>query len=268
MLHSDLSSSCRCGEAPNNKSMDPDHVQAIWDAAADGYARGQREGVDHFRYAFFGPAQRAVVGDVKGKRLLDVGCGAGYFSRLMAEAGAEVTGVDISPRMVEHARAAGGEISYHAVDAAKLAQHFEPQSFDVATSCIALQDMADPALAFRAIHAVLKPQGRFIASIEHPFGSMPVRFWARGAGGAKLHLCVDRYFDRGTRTFTWERWPTQFTTTAHHAPLEDWFTWIVEAGFSVRGFREPVPSPETAYAYPTLGGAMRVPYFAIFDLAA
>ncbi len=248
--------------------MDPDQVRATWDAAADGYARGQREGLDHFRYAFFGPAQRELVGDVKGKFLLDVGCGAGYFSRLMAEAGARVTGVDISPRMIEHARTAGGDISYEAIDAAALAERFAPHSFDVATSCIALQDMPDPAQAFRAIHTVLKPGAPFVASIEHPFGSMPVRFWARGAAGSKLHLCVDRYFDRGTRTFTWERWPTQFTTTAHHAPLEDWFSWIIEAGFSVRAFREPVPTPETAYAYPPLGGAMRVPYFAIFVLAA
>lgn len=248
--------------------MNRDQVRSIWDAAADGYARGQRDGLDLFRYAFFGPVQRSLVGDVKGKRLLDVGCGAGYFSRLMADAGADVTGIDISPRMIEHARAAGGEISYQAVDAELLADHFPAQSFDVATSCIALQDMSDPAKALRAIHAVLKPGGQFVASIEHPFGSMPVRYWARGAAGTKLHLCVDRYFDRGTRTFTWEKWPTQFTTSAHHAPLEDWFSWIIDAGFSVRGFREPVPTPEAAYAHPPLSGALRMPYFAIFVLAA
>lgn len=248
--------------------MDPKSVRETWDAAADGYARGQRDGVDQFRYAFFGPIQRELVGDVKGKRLLDVGCGAGYFARLMADAGAEVTGIDISPRMIEHARNAGGAITYEALDAVALAERFAPQSFDVATSCIALQDMPDPAQALRAIHAVLKPGALFVASIEHPFGSLPVRFWARGAAGAKLHLCVDRYFDRGTRTFTWERWPTQFTTTAHHAPLEDWFSWMIGAGFSLRAFREPVPTPEVAHEYPTLGGAMRMPYFAIFVLAA
>lgn len=248
--------------------MDRDSVRAIWDAAADGYARGQQSGLDLFRYAFFGPIQRELVGDVAGKRLLDVGCGTGYFARLMADAGADVTGIDISPRMIEHARAAGGAIAYEAIEAERVADHFPAHAFDVATSCIALQDMPDPAKALRAIHAVLQPGALFVASIEHPFGSLPVRYWARGAAGTKLHLCVDRYFDRGTRTFTWERWPTQFTTSAHHAPLEDWFEWIIGAGFSLRAFREPVPTPEAAHAYPTLAGALRMPYFAIFVLAA
>ena len=248
--------------------MDRKSVRAAWDNAADGYARGQREGLDHFRYAFFGPAQRALVGDVRGKKLLDVGCGAGYFSRLMAEDGADVTGIDLSEKMVEYAHMLGGGPSYETLDAISIGDRFKPQTFDIATSCVALQDMAEPAKALVAIHTVLRPGGLFVASIEHPFGSMPVRFWARGVAGAKLHLCVDRYFDRGTRTFTWERWPGQFTTSAHHAPLEDWFEWIVAAGFSVRAFREPVPTPEAVRDHPTLAGAERMPYFAIFVLAA
>src|SRR5262249_51637012 len=155
-----------------------------------------------------------LVGDVRGQRLLDVGCGAGYFSRLMAEAGADVTGVDISPNMIAEARVVGGA-NYEVADAEALP--FSPASFDIATSCMALQDMPHPDLALRSVHAVLRPGGRFVASIEHPCMTPPVRFWARDEANRKLHLCVDRYFDRGTRSYTWTRWPTQFTTTARHA---------------------------------------------------
>lgn len=246
--------------------LDADAVRAAWDAAAEGYARGQRDGLDYYRYMFFGPAQRAVVGDVAGKRLLDVGCGAGYFARLMAGARADVTAIDVSPRMIDQARAAGGEITYRTVDAAALAEAFAPGSFEIATSCVALSDMADPAAALRAVHAVLAPGGRFVATIEHPCSNPPLRRWERDANGDKRWLCIDRYFERTTRTFTWERWPTGFTTSATHAPLEDWFRWILEAGFALRGFHEPVPTDDAIRAQPGLADAARVPYFAMFDL--
>src|SRR5512132_390308 len=84
--------------------FDPDSVQESWDLAADAYAAGQASGRDYYRYEFFGPAQVAICGDVRGLRLLDVGCGSGYFAREMAKLGARVTGIDISPRMIEHAR--------------------------------------------------------------------------------------------------------------------------------------------------------------------
>jgi len=68
--------------------FDAQSVRASWDDAADAYAQGQSSGRDYYRYEFFGPAQVALCGDVRGKRLLDVGCGNGYFSREMAHRGA------------------------------------------------------------------------------------------------------------------------------------------------------------------------------------
>ena len=65
--------------------FDADGVREAWDFAADGYARGQANGRDYYRYDFFGPAQIEMCGKVAGLRLLDVGCGAGYFARAMAD---------------------------------------------------------------------------------------------------------------------------------------------------------------------------------------
>ncbi|MGE5181401.1 MAG: class I SAM-dependent methyltransferase, partial [Acidobacteriota bacterium] len=247
-------------------AFDDESVRAAWDRAADGYARGQRDGLDFYRFEFFGPAQLAVVGDVRGLSVLDVGCGAGYLTRLVAGAGATATGIDISPRMIELARAEDAGSTYEELDAVALGERFAAGSFDLAASCLALQDMPDPPAVLRAVRAVLRPGGRFVASIEHPCSNPPVRFWERDERGAKQHLCIDRYFDRGPRQYEWERWPTQFTTTARHAPLADWFAWLLAAGFSLRGFHEPVPSPEAIARRPKLADALRVPYFAMFDV--
>src|SRR6266478_1785849 len=114
-------------------SFDVDSVRASWDNAADVYTEGQASGRDYYRYEFFGPAQLALCGDVREMRVLDVGCGNGYFTREVARRGARVTGIDISPRMIEHAKrhesTAPLGVEYHVLDAAALPAGFVPQSF-------------------------------------------------------------------------------------------------------------------------------------------
>ena len=251
-------------------AFDMHSVREAWDLAADGYAQGQASGRDYYRYEFFGPAHADLCGDVRGRRLLDVGCGSGYFTREMAARGAQATGVDISPRMIalanEQETAAPLGIVYHALDAADLSHAFAPRSFDIATSCLALQDMPQPLNVFRSVHAMLQRGGRFVASIEHPCTNPPFRAWERDAHGRKRWLCIDRYFERGPREYTWTRWPGAFTTMANHAPLEDWFGWILEAGFQIRTVREPRPQDSAIQARPALMDATRLPYFLMFDL--
>jgi SAM-dependent methyltransferase len=250
--------------------FDPAAVRESWDFAADAYAEGQAAGTDYYRYEFFGPAQVELCGEVDGKRLVDVGCGNGYFSREMARRGARVTGFDISPRMIEHARrietAEPLGIDYQVLDAADASACFPADSFDMATSCVALQDMPEIPTALRGIREILRPSGRFIASITHPCTDTPYRAWERDDAGGKKWLRIDRYYERGPLDFTWRGWPYEFTTPSWHAPLEDWFAWILGAGFQLRGLREPTPCAEALAARPDLMDATRVPYFLVLDL--
>ena len=249
--------------------FDTDAVRDAWDHAADAYAGGQAAGRDVYRYEFFGPVQVAACGDVRGLRVLDVGCGSGYLARELASRGARVAGLDLSPRMIEHAAATQlpPAIEYHVGDAAALPAPLAPASFDLAVSCVALQDMPEPARAIRGAYAALRPGGRFVCSIVHPCGDTPVRRWERDAVGAKRWLCIDRYFDRGPIEYPWNGWAYAFTTTGLHVPLEDWFAWFLAAGFALRGFHEPCPDADVLHRHPDLEAAARVPHFAIFDLA-
>jgi len=252
--------------------FDPDTVRALWDEAAGPYTMGQASGIDHYRYDFFGPAQVAICGDVRNLKLIDVGCGSGYFAREMARGGARVTAVDISPRMIALARSEESAsplgIEYQIADAVELGDLHSEGSFDLATSCVALQDMPHVDRVFTAVRRLLRPNGRFVASITHPCTDTPFRQWERDDLRRKRWLCIDRYFDREVLEFTWLRWPKEFTTRALHAPLEDWFSWILQAGFAVRGFHEPRPSEDTVRRQPDLADATRVPYYVVFDLGA
>jgi 2-polyprenyl-3-methyl-5-hydroxy-6-metoxy-1,4-benzoquinol methylase len=250
--------------------FDADSVRESWDRAAASFDRAQASGLDYYRCDFFGPAQVEMCGDVRGMSLIDVGCGSGYFAREMARRGARVRGVDISPRMItlaeRHEAEAPLGIEYRIGDAADLASHAGIASFDMATSCMALQDMPNVSALLRGVHAVLRPGGRFVASITHPCNDMPFRRWERDERGQKRWLCVDRYFERGPIEYTWERFGEKVATTAMHATLEDWFGWLHTAGFQLRAFREPSPTNEALRKTPELEDSARVPYFVFFDL--
>jgi len=57
-----------------------------------------------------------------------------------------------------------------------------------------------------------------------------------------------------------------FTTAAVHAPLEDWFEWILRTGFKLQALREPRPTAEALRHRPDLEDATRVAYYLVFDL--
>ncbi|HET7409699.1 MAG TPA: class I SAM-dependent methyltransferase [Paracoccaceae bacterium] len=251
--------------------FDRDTARAEWDHGADAWAEFQATGRDYCRLEFFGPAQIAMCGDVAGLRVLDLGCGNGYFSRAMAGRGARVTAVDLSPKQIGHARRIEAEqpmgIDYRVMDAETVGEHFAPDSFDLVTSCVALQDMPEPKRAIAGAFAVLRPGGRLVAAITHPCVDTPLRQWATDETGTRTALMIDRYFERVPMTYTWSERRMAYTwqITSRHATLSDWFGWFLEAGLALRALSEPQPTPETLARHPDIEDAARVPYFLLLD---
>lgn len=102
----------------------------------------------------------------KGKNVLDVACGTGYGSELLAEAGAiHVSGVDIAPEAVEHAREFyhHPNLAYHVADAIDLSIFAEHQ-FDLVVSFETIEHLSDIPRFLREVHRMLRPGGLFIVS--------------------------------------------------------------------------------------------------------
>lgn len=107
------------------------------------------------------------AGGLKGKRVLDVGCGGGILSESMAARGAKVTGIDMgeSPLSVArlHGLESGVHVDYQQITVEALAEH-EPGSYDVVTCMEMLEHVPDPESIVRACATLAKPDGQLFFS--------------------------------------------------------------------------------------------------------
>ncbi len=255
-----------------DRTLGNDDARAGWNAGADAYHELQDSGKDYYRFLVFGPALREACGDVQNLRVLDLGCGQGYFSRQMADAGAEVVGVDLSEGQLAYAQAEEKKrplgIEYRLLDAADCAAHCPAASFDRIVSCFALQDMANLPGVLTAVHSLLKRGGRLIASVPHPSTDTPVRRWHTEADGSRSALMTDRYFETGTSMCQWNfpRLKYHWETPYWRRTLADWSETIDVAGLQVHRIHEPRPTQEQVQEHPNLEDCYRLPYVLIFDL--
>lgn len=102
---------------------------------------------------------------LSGTRVLDVGCGLGFFSARLVERGADVTACDLGPSMVAATRERVGCRAVVA-DAVRLVDYFEPGSFDVVVSSECIEHTPDPSEALRQMAAMLRPGG--LLSVSTP----------------------------------------------------------------------------------------------------
>jgi 2-polyprenyl-3-methyl-5-hydroxy-6-metoxy-1,4-benzoquinol methylase len=119
-------------------------VMREWDEAAESFTNFVREGKDYLREELNNPTAFRLIGNVKGKRVLDLACGEGCNTRILAKNGAIVVGVDFLERLIELARQKETEerldITYYVSDAADL-KELPSNYFDLVTCFMALHDI-------------------------------------------------------------------------------------------------------------------------------
>ena len=134
---------------------------------------------------------------LRGKRVLDVGCGGGLLTEAMAQRGADVTGIDLAPLTIEvaelHALSSGVKVHYARESAEMHAAH-SAGTFDIVTCMEMLEHVPDPESALAAIQALAKPGGQiFISTLNRNLKS-----FALAIVGAEY---VMNLLPRGTHTY-------------------------------------------------------------------
>ncbi len=240
--------------------MPDEEVARHWDANAELWADHVRRGWDVFRLYFNNPAFFEMVGDLQGKEVLDAGCGEGYNTRLLARMGARPTGIDLSPRMIELARAEEEReplgIRYELASLSDLSV-LRDESFDDIVSTMALMDVSDLEGALREFHRLLKSSGDLFFSITHPCFRSKSFQWIRDESGDETGLVVSDYFDEETWIEEWRFEPAPEEAPLFYVPifprtLSAYIDGLITNGFALQEIREPRPSEDECRVHPYL----------------
>jgi SAM-dependent methyltransferase len=222
----------------------------------DAYAR-----LDRSRHGLDGapewPALRALLPDPRALRVLDLGCGYGWFCRWANESGAaRVVGIDVSERMLQRARRdwpADG-IEYRRADLEEV--DLSTASFDLVYSSLAFHYLTRLATLVARIHAALVPGGRLVFSVEHPIATASHNpTWLQRA--SEPIWPVDHYFDEGPRTTKW----LVEGVVKQHRMLGTYFEMLRAAGFTVAHVVDWGPTPEQVAARPEWATERERPQF-------
>lgn len=180
-------------------------------------------------------AEEQLLGDVAGRRILEVGCGAAQCSRWLHAQGAFPVALDISAGQLGQARRldANAGIRLPLVQADAQALPFADASFDLACSAYGgVPFVADSAAAMREVARVLRPGGRWVFSTTHPF-----RWCFRDDPGPGGLVVESSYFDR--RAYVEQDASGAATYVEHHRTIGDRIGEIVAAGLVLDALLEP-----------------------------
>ena len=184
------------------------------------------------------PATSALIPDVTDSRVLDAGCGTGFYTDWLTERGATVVGVDASEEMLARARErADDDTTFYRTDLGEDLTFAESDSFDGVVSALALGYVADWQQPFSEFARVLRPGGFLVFSTGHPLDQFP--FGGSEAGKADTDEASGEanYFEVERREKNWD-----VEVPYYRRPFSAVVNPLVETGFRVDRVVEPQPT--------------------------
>jgi SAM-dependent methyltransferase len=226
-------------------------ADARYDAVADTYASGDDDYSNNATAALV-----ELLGDVDGQRVLDLACGHGLMARHAARRGASVTGIDISRRLLDRARAteAADPLGVHYILGDVTADHvLSGTTFDAVVSNFGLSDIDDLSAACRTIARVLARGGIFVAALLHP--CFP------GVEGVSSSWLADgTYYDEGWWRPDAARSPLRAAVGANHRTISTYLNTLHDHSLPVESLSEPRPNAAWAEARP---GSAELPLYLV-----
>lgn len=191
---------------------------------------------------------KRMLPDLRGKRVLDLGCGFGWHCRYAIENGAKsVIGVDISEMMINEAnkKTASDYIRYICMPIEDI--DFSEDSFDIVISSLTLHYVSSFEAVLTNIKKWLVSGGEFVFSVEHPiFTAQGVQDWYYDNKGNRLHWPVDHYFTEGIRKAIF----LDEDIIKYHKTLTTYLQSLITTGFEITGVVEPKPSEDLLHEKP------------------
>ena len=225
----------------------------------DGYSK-IRERKNNANELFEKPALFSLLPPLKGKTVIDLGCGYGeHCMEYIRRGAAKVVGIDISAKMLAVAKAENShpKITYLHMPMEEISVIQE--KFDVVTSSLAMQYVEDYKTLVHDVHELLNDNGLFIFSQEHPMNTCfsSGDRWTRDENGRKLHANISNYGVEKEWESTWfvdhvKKYHRTFSTVVNT---------LIDGGFAIERIVEPFPSEKMLKEYPEHGDLLHKPDF-------
>ncbi len=188
------------------------------------------------------PAMLSLLPGVRGKRVLDAGCGPGAYTEILLKRGAKVVGIDISTKMLHLARErVGDRAEFYLADMTRPMRFLKSGVFDVVISPLAIPYVRDLTNLFKEFYRLLKKPGTFVFSDGHPFGDY--LFF-------KKRRKAKNYFDTELVGCFWRGFGVRVYVPGYRRPLNALFNPLIKAGFRIDRIVEPLPTAEFKKADP------------------
>ena len=253
--------------------MDHKQVRRYWNQNAEVWTRLTRAGYDVYRDYLNTPAFFEMLPDVKRLAGLDIGCGEGHNTRLLARRAAQLAAVDVSEVFIRHARLLEEQeplgIGYQVASAVQLP--FPDAAFDFATAFMSLMDIPETDCVLAEAYRVLKPGGFLQFSITHPCFDTPHRRHLRDGQGLTYAYELGDYFrhiEGDVTEWLFNAAPPElreglpkFRVPRFKRTLSQWLNLLIETGYVLERIEEPYPDDETIRECPDIQDAQVVAYF-------
>lgn len=204
-----------------------------------------------------------LLGDIKDKQVMDIGCGYGAMTIKIANSGAgKVLGIDVSEKMIEKGIKENSHphITYKVLSADELCSIHE--KFDVVVSCLAIHYIENFEKLFADVYGLLNVGGEFIFSMEHPMytASKFTQQWITDPdSNIATGFVTDHYGDEGIRNISW----LGKNITKYHHKVDTVFNALITAGFYFDKVIEPSPSKELIEKVPKTAHELHRPAYLI-----
>ena len=215
-----------------------------WNIISRSYQEKTRISLEDVHYGPISPGESELklLGDVKSKDVLEIGCGGGQNAIVLAKWGARSVGLDISEEQIKYARKLakreGVKVPFHVGNMEDLST-FHDESFGIVLSSFGIGYVENLTRTFQEVFRILRKGGLFVFCGVHPIANRGrvIRYGKRRIWG------ISNYFSRRKRTWTWKIEGKVAKFYGYHRTIQDYFNLLITTGFVVEKILEPEPYP-------------------------
>lgn len=209
-----------------------------WGTVADWYDSHLKEDKDSYQRKLILPNLLRIMAITPGQKVLDVACGSGFFSKAFSEAGALVTGVDISPELIALAQKNAPDGRFYAVKSHELSI-IPSHSIDKISIILALQNIEKAKETLVECRRVLKTSGQLFVVLNHPAFRIPkASSWEWDDEQNIQYRRIDAYMSESKTPIIMHPGKSSETTVSFHRPLQFYMKSLFGSGFLLGRFEE------------------------------